>query len=122
MSINSCRLILHLQILDKSKCHPRTGHEAPYSEQRYNTTLSLTSTLEEGGWSKPRHGRFTPEKDPVPTGWAPGPVWTGVLNLAPTRIRSADHPASTKSLCRLHYPGPHVGQPELFNWNETSSF
>ena len=30
---------------------------------------------------------FTPRKDPVPiveeAGWAPGPVWTGVGNLAP---------------------------------------
>ena len=33
-----------------------------------------------------------PGKDPVPieweAGWAPGPVWTGAENLAPTRIRS----------------------------------
>jgi len=33
---------------------------------------------------------FTPRKDPVSfvqeAGWAPGPVWTGVENLAPTRI------------------------------------
>jgi len=32
-----------------------------------------------------------PGKDPVPTvqvaGWAPGPVWTGAENLAPTDIR-----------------------------------
>ena len=31
---------------------------------------------------------FTPGKDPVPivqeVGWAPGPVWTGAENLAPT--------------------------------------
>jgi len=34
---------------------------------------------------------LTPRKDPVPTvqeaGWAPGPVWTGAENLAPTGIR-----------------------------------
>ena len=40
-----------------------------------------------GGWSTPRPGRFTPEKDPVPTAeeaaWAPGPVRTGAENLAP---------------------------------------
>ena len=40
---------------------------------------------------------FTPGRDPVPTvkeaGWAPGPVWTGVENLAPTWIRSLYHPA-----------------------------
>ena len=35
---------------------------------------------------------FNPGKDPVPivqeAGWAPGPVWTGAENLAPTGIRS----------------------------------
>ena len=40
---------------------------------------------------------FTPEKDPVPivqaAGWAPGPVWTGAVNLAPTGIRSPDRPS-----------------------------
>jgi hypothetical protein len=30
------------------------------------TTLSLTSALVGGGWSKPRPGSFTPGKDPVP--------------------------------------------------------
>ena len=42
------------------------------------------------------------ETDPVPTlqkaGWAPGQFWTGVENLAPTRIRSPNHAASSKSL------------------------
>ena len=37
---------------------------------------------------------FTPGKDPVPTvrevGWAPGPVWTGTENFAPTGIQSPD--------------------------------
>ena len=40
---------------------------------------------------------FTPGKDPVPilqeAGWAPGPVWTGAENLAPTGIRSPVLPA-----------------------------
>ena len=35
-------------------------------------------------------------KEPVPivqeAGWAPGPVWTGAENLAPTGIGSPDHP------------------------------
>jgi len=39
-----------------------------------------------GEWSTPRLGQFTPWKDQVPivlkAGWAPGPVWTGVENLA----------------------------------------
>jgi len=45
---------------------------------------------------------FTPGKDSVPivqeAGWAPGPVWTGVENLVPTRIRYPDSTASTESL------------------------
>ena len=51
---------------------------------------------------------FTPGKDPVPivqeAGWAPGPVWTGAENLAPTGIRSPDCPARSQSLYRLRYP------------------
>jgi hypothetical protein len=39
-------------------------------------------------------------------GWAPGPVWTGAENLANTGIRSADRPASSKSLYVLKYPSP----------------
>jgi len=54
----------------------------------YSSTLPSTSALDGGGWSTPRSGRFTPGKDPVSivleAGWAPGPVWTGAKNLAPT--------------------------------------
>jgi hypothetical protein len=39
---------------------------------------------------------FTPRKDSVPivqeAEWAPGSVWTGAENLAPTEIRSPDRP------------------------------
>ena len=49
----------------------------------------------------------TPGKDPVSivheAGWAPGPVWTGAENLAPTEIRSPDRPARSQSLYRLSY-------------------
>jgi hypothetical protein len=51
---------------------------------------------------------FTPGKDPVPilqeAWWAPGPVWTGSENLAPTGIRLPDRPACSQSLYRLSYP------------------
>jgi hypothetical protein len=51
---------------------------------------------------------FVPGKDPVPilqeAGWAPGSVWTGAENLAPTRIRSPDRPSRSQSLYRLSYP------------------
>ena len=50
---------------------------------------------------------FTPGKDLIPfiqeAGWAPGLVWTGVENLAPTGIRLLDRPARSQSLYRLHY-------------------
>jgi hypothetical protein len=48
---------------------------------------------------------FTPGKEPVPivqeAGWAPGPVWTGAENLAPTGIRSPDRPARSESIVRI---------------------
>jgi hypothetical protein len=51
---------------------------------------------------------FTPGKDPVPivqeAVWAPGLVWTGEENLAPTGIRSPDRPGRSQSLQRLIYP------------------
>ena len=49
----------------KSNVQPSTGHEGPEGEYMYNSTLSLTSALDEGGWPTPRPGRFTPGKDPV---------------------------------------------------------
>jgi hypothetical protein len=57
----------------------------------YSSTLSLTSALDEGGWSTPRPGRFTPGNETRyllyrEAGWAPGPVWTGAENLAPPRF------------------------------------
>jgi len=51
---------------------------------------------------------FSSRKESIPivqeAGWAPGPVWTGAENLAPTGIRSPDRPARSHSLCRLRYP------------------
>ena len=50
---------------------------------------------------------FTPGKDLVPivqeAGWASGLVRTGTENLAPTVIRSPDHPTRSQSLYRLRY-------------------
>jgi len=62
------------------------------------------------GWGGQRHApaALHPEKVPVPilqeAGWAPGPVWTGAENLAPTGIRSPDLPACSQSLYQLSYP------------------
>ena len=50
----------------KSKIHPRTGHEVPEGGlyiTLYSSTLSLTLVLDEGGWSRPRPGRYAPWKE-----------------------------------------------------------
>ena len=68
---------LYLQFTDHEPNSNRDLHQGttkvnvkvkitPEKEQRYSCTLSLTSTLDRGGWSTPRPGRFTPGKDPVP--------------------------------------------------------
>jgi hypothetical protein len=102
----------------KHPFHPITGHEGPEVEYRYSSTLSLTSTLDGGGWSTPRPGRCTPGKDSVPivyeAEWAPEPVWMGAENLAPTGIRSPDRPGRSESVYRLHYPGPQSKHPSFF--------
>jgi hypothetical protein len=35
-----------LKVKGKGKIQPRTGHEGPEEEQRYSSTLSLTSALD----------------------------------------------------------------------------
>ena len=40
--------------------HHRMGHEGPEGEQRYCSTLSLTSAMDGGGWPMPHNGCFTP--------------------------------------------------------------
>jgi hypothetical protein len=43
--------------------YPRTVREDPGGEKRYSSTLSVTSMLDEGGWSVPRPDHFTPGKE-----------------------------------------------------------
>ena len=56
---------------------------------------------------RPLHSQ---EIDLVPivreAGWAPGPVWMGAENLAPTGMLSPDGPACNELLYRLHYTDP----------------
>ena len=70
----------------------------------------MTSALDGVGGQRHAPAAFTPGKDTVPivqgAGWAPGPVWIGAENLAPTGIRSPDLPARSESLYRLSYPDP----------------
>jgi len=59
----------------KGKSHPRTNLEAPDWEQRYNSTLPVTSPLDRGEW------------------WTLGSVWAGAGNLATIGFRSPYRPA-----------------------------
>ena len=75
--------------IGKGKVHNITGNEGPEGEYGYNSTLSLTSSLDEGEWLTPRPGRFAPGNAQVPivheAGWASVPVWWGAENLASYR-------------------------------------
>jgi len=55
--------LYRLRYKGKGKIQSRTGHEGPNGEQRYSSTLYLTSAIDGVGWSNPRPGRFTPGKD-----------------------------------------------------------
>jgi hypothetical protein len=44
--------------LRKDNVFPVTVQEYPDGEKKYSSTLSLTSALDEGEWSKPHHGQF----------------------------------------------------------------
>jgi hypothetical protein len=92
---------------------PVTGLNWPRGWIEVHLYPFLTSALKGGGWSAPRPGRFTPEKDPISivkeAGWAPGPVWTVRKNLAHIGIRSPDRPVRSQSLYRLSYPAERNG-------------
>jgi len=65
---------------------------------------------------------FTQGKDPVPIvqeALAPGPVWTGAENLAPTGIGYPDRPARSQSLYRLRYAAH--GKAVIFTYSECLS-
>ena len=51
------------EVKGKGKDWPRRGYEGPEGEQRYSSTLSLTSALDGGGWLTLRPGSFTPGND-----------------------------------------------------------
>jgi hypothetical protein len=55
--------VVNTKSRENDKFRPRRGHQGLDGEYRYSSTLSLTSALDGGGWSKPRPGRFTPRKE-----------------------------------------------------------
>ena len=91
-----------------------TSYYRPWSPLRENRGIALLlfvnlGALDGGGWSTPSPDRLYPGKDPTPivqeTGWTSEPVGIGAENLAPTGIRSSDHPSRNESLYRLSHPG-----------------
>jgi hypothetical protein len=104
------RRLSNVSLSLKSKVKaPRCSREAQRRGRGIAVHCLDLGTIEAGGWSAPRPGRFTPGKDPVSivqnVGWAPGPVWTCAKSLAPTGIQSPNCPARSQSLYRLSYPG-----------------
>jgi hypothetical protein len=50
----------------RGKVHPITGHEGPYGEYRYSSTLSLTSELDGVGGQRQAPATLPPEKTRYP--------------------------------------------------------
>jgi hypothetical protein len=92
----------------KVKVHPCTGRTAHRGSRGIALPYHDHDTRRGWGVSVTPRPLFTSRKGPVPiveeAGWAPGLVWSGVENLAPTRIRSPDRPACSHLLYRLRYP------------------
>ena len=93
-----CTLVQALRLCTSHMAHRRSrGITLPFYDHRKGWGVSVTSRL-----------LFTSGRNPVPIvqedGWAPGPVWTGAENLAPTGIRSPDRPAHSQSLYWQRYP------------------
>ena len=104
-NIRQCKKVVKVTLVQAlTLCTGRTAHRGSRG-----ITLLFHDHGTRRGWGVSVTPRplFTPEKDPVPivqeAGWAPGPVWTGAENLAPTRIQSPDRPARSQSLYRLSY-------------------
>ena len=87
-------------------CTGRTAHRGSRGT-RIALLLLDHGTRKGRGVSLTPRPLFTPGENPVPfiqePGWAPGPVWTGVENLALTGIGSPDLPARSQSLYQLPY-------------------
>lgn len=70
---------------------------------RYNnSTLSLTSTLDLGGWSMTRSGRFSPGKKHEGV-WASRPFWTSEENLGLTGIRTLNLQTRSKPIAYFRH-------------------
>jgi len=95
-----------LHVLDPAgyarEVHPITCHEDTQGEDRYSSTLSLTSSLELGGWSTQRPDHFTPRKR----------IW---MSLGDSSVglgtRYGLHGLGIESCWGLNFP--HPSRPDL---------
>jgi hypothetical protein len=75
----------------------RNNHEDSDGEQRYISTLSLTSPVDGVDGQRDVATALRRERDTLPAvhgaGWAPGLVWEGVKILHPTGVQSPYRPA-----------------------------
>jgi hypothetical protein len=90
-----------------TEVNPRKG---PEGEQRYSSTLSLTSVVEGVVVQRSAPAALPPGQTRYPLhrrlGGPQGRIWTGAENLACAGIRSLHRPPSSESLYQLSYPGP----------------
>jgi hypothetical protein len=61
-------LDMYFHLIDKRRLKKgivcsKTGCEIPEREQKFNSTLSVTSAVDGGGWLTPRPGRSVPGKE-----------------------------------------------------------
>jgi hypothetical protein len=85
--------------LGKGKVRPITGPEGEKGCR--GLALLIRDLGARRGWvvsitPRPLSPGESPGTHCTGTGWAPGPVWTGVKNLSPTGIRSPDRPARSQ--------------------------
>jgi hypothetical protein len=94
----------------KGKVHPCTGTEAHRGSRGIALPFLDHGTRRGRRVSVTPRPLFTHGKDPVAivqeAWWAPGPVWTGAENFAPTGIRSPDRPARNSVAIPTELPGP----------------
>ena len=85
--------------------------KGPKGKQRYNCTLSLTSTLDGVGGQRHAPAALPPGEIQYPLyrrlGGPQGRSGQARKISPPTGIRSPDRPARSVSLYRLSYPSPH---------------
>jgi len=92
---------------NKGKVHPVTGHKSTEGEQKYTSTLSLTSALYRVGGQHHALAVLALGNTHCIGGWVgPRAGLDGCGKFRPPEIRSPDRPVRSQSLYRLLYPGP----------------